>query len=325
MVQVGRTGPLRLDRSRTPGWLRWTARAAVLGLLVLAVWILADNGAAWLGQLRSFSWNIQWPLLAFAVAITTTAYCLTPTGWVWLCRAAGSAIPASELRSAWFVSQLGRYMPGKVWLFAGRAGFLKANGMSVLRATSLPFIELIYTAAAAGTAATLLALISRNFSYGDSTLRAAVIAAGVCMTAVPLLSPILRLLYRLRYHEDPGSLPLPSFAGMLRTVLMFTILWGMRGLALYLWLKGFGLQSAGLATCMAAAPLSWLAGYIVFLVPGGIGVREAAVVALAAPVGQTGPALAVVAGERIVLGILEVGFALGSAGRNVLPGRNVNR
>jgi uncharacterized membrane protein YbhN (UPF0104 family) len=307
-------------------WLRWVTRAVILGLLALAGWILADNGAAWLGQLRSFSWNVHWHLLALAVTITTTAYGLTPTGWVWLCRTAGSTVPTLELRSAWFVSQLGRYMPGKVWLFAGRAGFLKAHGMSGLRATSLPFIELIYTAAAAGTAATLLALISRNFSYGDSTLRAAVIAAGVCMMVVPLLSPILRLLYRLRYHEDPDSLPLPSFAGMLRTVLMFTILWGLRGFALYLWLKGFGLQTAGIATCMAAAPLSWMAGYIVFLVPGGIGVREAAVVALAAPVGQTGPALVVVAGERLVLGILEVGFALGSAGRNVLlPGRKVSR
>jgi glycosyltransferase 2 family protein len=318
---------MRLDTHHAPAWLRWAARCALLGLLVLAIWILAKNGATWLLQIRSFSWVIQWPLLVVAVCITSTAYCLTPTGWVWLCRAAGSAVPASELRSAWFVSQLGRYMPGKVWLFAGRAGYLKAQGMSVLRATALPFIEFIYTAAAAGTAATLLALLSRNFSYGDSTLRGAVIAAGVCMTAVPLLSPILRLLYRLRYHEEPGSLPLPSFGGMMRTVFMFTFLWGMRGFALFLWLKGFGLQSPDLATCMAAAPLSWLAGYIVFLVPGGIGVREAAVVALAAPVGQTGPALAVVAGERIVLGILEVGFALGSAGvnRGILPGRRGKR
>lgn len=313
---------MRSLSSGSPVWLRWSARIAVLALLVLAVLVLLENGAAWLAQLRAFPWSVRWPHLALAVLITLLAYSLTPTGWVWLCRAAGSSTPAADLRSVWFVSQLGRYMPGKVWLFVGRAGYLRSQGMSVLRASSLPFLEFVYTAAAAGTAATLLALLSRSFSYGDGTLRAAVIAAGTCMAVVPLLSPMLRFLYRLKYHETPSDLPLPTFAGMLRTVLFFTVLWGMRGFALSLWLSGFGIRSAGLATCMAAAPLSWLAGYIVFLVPGGIGIREAAVVAIAAPAGQTGPALAVVAGERIVLGILEVAFALGSAGRSAFrPGR----
>ena len=298
--------------------LHIAGRIGLLALICLAGWIVANNGSAWLRQLQGFSWEPRWHLLIIAVVVTAISYGFTPTCWVWLCRGAGSSATTSELRSAWFVSQLGRYMPGKIWLFAGRAGYLKTSGMPTVTATSVPFIELIYTAAAAGVSATVLALASRSFSYGDSTLRAAVIAAGVCMMAVPLLSPVLKLLFRLRYRREPENLPVPGFSGMLRIVGVFTLLWWSRGFALYLWLTGFGLPTAGPATCMAAAPLSWLAGYIVFLVPGGIGVREAAVITLAVPLGQTGPALAVVAGERLILGILELGYALGSAGRNGL-------
>lgn len=307
------------DTAPVPGrWLHIASRVGLLALIGLAAWIVTDNGTTWLHQLQGFDWHPRWHLLLIAVLITAVSYGATPTCWVWLCRGAGSTAPASKLRSAWFVSQLGRYMPGKIWLFAGRTGYLKSGGMSTVTATSVPFIELIYTAAAAGVAATTLAIFSRSFSYGDSTLRAAVIAAGLCMMTVPLLSPVLKLLYRVRYRRSPENLPVPGFSGMLKMVGLFTLLWWTRGFALYLWLTGFGLPTAGAATCMAAAPLSWLAGYIVFLIPGGIGVREAAVVTLAVPMGQTGPALAVVAGERLVLGILELCYALASAGRNGL-------
>jgi len=307
---------MRIDRSTSPLWLVWTARAVLVVLIAVVAVVLAKNGAAWLDQIRSFRWDVRWPLLVLAASMTTAAYAATPTGWVWLCRAAGSATPTSGLRAAWFVSQLGRYMPGKVWLFAGRAGYLRAQGMSMLRAGALPFLELAYTAAGAGVAAAVPTIVSGDFAFGGGALRGTVIAAGACMVAVPLLSPMLRLLYRLRVHGDPSGLPLPTTPGMLRTVALFAGLWMIRGTALYLWLTGFGLETAGLGACVAAAPLSWLAGYIAFMVPGGIGVREAAVVALAAPSGQTGPALAIVAGERIVLGILELGLAALSAGRS---------
>ena len=135
------------------------------------------------------------------------------------------------------------------------------------------------------------------------------------MLIIPLLAPMQRWLYKFKYGSIPETLSLPGVKGTLKLLLLYSGLWWLRGLTLFLWLKGFGFQSIDFWICCAAAPLSWLAGYIVFLIPGGIGIREAAAVALVAPSGATGPVLAVIAGQRVLLSIAEVFFALVSAGK----------
>ncbi len=299
-------------------WIRQIIRIVLLLLVCLAAWIIMENGGRWLDQVETFNWRLEWHMLVISAALLVFTYYISPQGWIWLARTAGSEVGSGELRSAWFLSQLGRYVPGKVWLFAGRAGFLKSRGLSSLRSTSVPFLELLYTAAGAGLAAALPALISADFSIEYSSLRTAIIAAGVCVLTIPLLRPIQRWLYRIKHGSVPDALPLPGTGGSIKLLLLYSGLWWLRGFALYLWLSGFGLSNASFWICCAAAPLSWLAGYIVFLVPGGVGVREAATVALVAGSGDTGPLLAVVAGQRIVLSLAEVLFATASAGRKIL-------
>ncbi|MCK5037398.1 MAG: hypothetical protein KAS73_15980, partial [Candidatus Sabulitectum sp.] len=50
-------------------------------------------------------------------------------------------------------------------------------------------------------------------------------------------------------------------------------------------------------------------GYIVFFVPGGVGVREAAAAAIAAPM-LIAPAAVVIAGQRLFMAMVEVILAL---------------
>lgn len=299
-------------------WIRRSMRIVLLLLACFAAWIIMENGGSWLDQIEAFSWQLRWHMLVISALILVLTYYIIPLGWIWLARAAGSEVSTNELRSAWFLSQLGRYVPGKVWLFAGRAGFLRSRGLSTIRSTSVPFLELLYTAAGAGLAAVVPALISSDFAIEYSGLRSAIIAAGACVLIIPLLRPIQRLLYRIKHGAVPEALPLPGIVGSMKLLLLYCGLWWMRGLALYLWLSGFGLPNISFWICCAAAPLSWLAGYIVFLVPGGVGVREAATVALVAGPGDTGPVLAVVAGQRIVLSLIEVLFAAATTGRGIL-------
>ncbi|MCK4504966.1 MAG: flippase-like domain-containing protein [Candidatus Aegiribacteria sp.] len=301
------------DRNRT--WVKFGIRIGLILLLSAAIWLLIVNGSKWLQQIEDFEWQLDWFLLGASVLILWISYLLTPVGWVWLSHHAGSKVSARDLTSAWFISQLGRYVPGKIWLFAGRVGFLKSHGLSTFRATSVPFLEVLFTAAAAGLAAIIPIILTDNFSFADSGLRTVILAAGGCMLVIPLLTPMQRWLYKLKYGSIPEILTLPGITGSLKLLLLYSGLWWIRGLTLFLWLKGFGIQSIDFWICCVAAPLSWLAGYIVFLVPGGIGIREAAAVALVAPSGATGPVLAVIAGQRVLLSIAEVFLALLSTGK----------
>lgn len=297
-----------------------------LGLLIcLAVWVVVSNAGEWLDQIKSFTWSPDWFMLLLSSLLLAISYYYTPEGWVRLARTAGCDPGRASLRSVWFLSQLGRYVPGKVWLLAGRAGYLKTRGLSTARAGSVPILELLYTAAAAGLTGALPVLLSSDISFGEPAIRTAVIASSACLLLVPLLSPILRLVYRVRYGNPPESLPVPGAGGTAWILGLYIALWASRGLALYFWLRGFGLLSMSPLACISAAPFSWLAGYIVFLVPGGIGIREAAVVAMIAPTGLTGPVLAVVAGQRLLLSVLEIGFALRAAKGRILGAGKVNR
>lgn len=295
-------------------WVKSGIRIVLILLLSAAIWLLIVNGNRWLQQIEDFEWQLDWFLLTASVLILWISYFLSPIGWVWLSHHAGSKATEKDLTSAWFISQLGRYVPGKIWLFAGRAGFLKSHGLSTFRATSVPFLEVLFTAAAAGLAAIIPIILTENFSFADSGLRTVILVAGGCVLVIPLLTPIQRWLYKLKYGSIPEKLTLPGVKGSLKLLLLYSGLWWLRGFTLFLWLKGFGIQSIDFWICCTAAPLSWLAGYIVFIVPGGIGIREAAAVALVAPSGATGPVLAVIAGQRVLLSIAEVFFALLSTG-----------
>jgi len=293
-------------------WMKWLIRTGMLLLLAAVIWIVTVNSEDWLEQIDRFSWQPDLLLLSISAVLLGISYIIIPAGWIILSHSAGSSASSEELRAVWFMSQLGRYVPGKIWLFAGRAAFLKSRGLTGYRATSVPFLEMLYAAAGAGIAAVIPVMISSDAAFSNTPLRYAVLAAGISLLVIPFLTPIQKWLYRLKYGRIPQELPLPRLTGSVKLLFIYMILWLIRGFALYLWLKGFGASDISFLLCFAAAPLSWLAGYIVFLVPGGIGIREAAAVALVAPSGATGPILAIIAGQRLILSIIEVFFALAS-------------
>jgi len=301
--------------------LVWAGRIVVLLVAAAAVLILARSGGDWLREIEAQNWAPEPVPLSASVILLAVSLWLTPSGWIALCSSAGCAAPSRELRGVWLQSQLGRYIPGKIWLVAGRAGYLRSRGMTVTSSVAVPFTELLYTVAATGLIAACVSVFTPGFLTGGILGTAAAIAGG-CLVLVPLLRPAARLLYRIRLGRDgeaaASGYELPGAWLSIRLLLFYSVLWALRGLSLYLWLHAFGVPGRGVWACTAAAPLSWLAGYIVFLVPGGIGVREAAAAAIIAGPGGTGPVLAAVAGQRVVLTIIELVLAALYAGSTPL-------
>lgn len=286
------------------------SRAALFILVIAAAFVIWKNGGQWLEEVDRYSWNLNVGELTVSAVLLAVSLALTPTGWFLICRSMGSRIPAVEMFAAWYTSQLGRYIPGKIWLFAGRAGFLKARGMKMGRAAATTAYELFFTVASIGLLVMILAIISPEV-FLHTGGRAAAIAASSAILLLPLLHPVQNFLCRKK-GIDPGQLP--SIRTSLTITLIFAVLWMIRGLSLFLLLKGAGLTEILFDHSVAAAPLSWLAGYIVFFVPGGIGVREAAAAAIAAP-GLMAPAAVVIAGQRLFMALIEVLLALLSSGK----------
>lgn len=281
------------------------SKSALFILAVVAGIVVWKNGGGWLEEVNKYSWDINIGELGLSAALLAISLCLTPSGWVLISKAMGARISTGELFAAWYTSQLGRYIPGKIWLFAGRAGFLKARGMKMGRAAATVAYELFFSVASIGLLVMIIAVTTPEV-FNHTGGKTAAIAASSALLLLPLLHPVQNFLCKKK-GINPGELP--SMKISVAITLIYALLWLVRGLALYLLLKGTGLKNLQLSHSIAAAPLSWLAGYIVFFVPGGIGVREAAAAAIAAPELIT-PAAVVIAGQRLFMALVEVILAL---------------
>jgi hypothetical protein len=278
-------------------------------LVVAAAWVVVRQGGRWLDQVSAHTWQLSWFNLAISAILLLYSLWLIPEGWVRVCRALGSRERKRLLRAVWFASQLGRYVPGKIWLFAGRAGFLRGKGMTMPRAAAGPVAELLFTAAAAGVSSLAGLLIWGGGMAG--WLFHILLAASALAVLLPFLHPLQRLLIRMRGGPADAETPLNLVASDSLLLLgLYSGLWVMRALALLLWLRGFGMEGIGFGACLAGVPLSWLAGYSAFFVPGGIGVREAALVGILSTGGETGPLLVAVAGQRLLLSLGELALGL---------------
>lgn len=282
-----------------------------IGFLVLLLIVgrhLWLAGGRWLESAREFPWKVDPLLLALSSILLLVGLFISPEGWVMVCRERGINLSRRELYAVWFGSQLGRFIPGKVWLFAGRIGFLKARGYSVAKTASTLVLELLFSTAAVGFMAFFVGVFNPGIT-GNPTIRWAIAAAGIAAAMLPLLSPLQKLAFRVKKVSFRPVSPGHS----IRVTLFFTGTWIVRGTSMWMWFQGMGLN-AGPLECMAAAPLSWLAGYIVILVPGGLGVREAAAALIALPVALVAPGIAAAGGQRIIMTVWEIGLAVFTAG-----------
>ncbi len=206
------------------------SRIALFILAGTAAIIIWKNGGSWLEEIDRYSWNLNTGELVLSAVLLAASLSLAPSGWVLICRSMGSEIPAGEMFAAWYASQLGRYIPGKIWLFAGRAGFLKARGMKAGRAAATTAYELFFTVASIGLFVIVLAAISPEV-FQHTGGKTAAMAAASAILLLPLLHPVQSFLCRKK-GIDPGRLP--SVRTSVTATLIYAFLWLVRGLSLFL-------------------------------------------------------------------------------------------
>jgi hypothetical protein len=177
-------------------------------------------------------------------------------------------IPYSEAFSITSVTQLGKYLPGGIWHFAGKFGIYKVMGVSTKGTTQAIIYENIWLLSSATIVGFFTLLISSRdvfceylpFICGQTI-------AQILMVGIPVLWIAGLILFERLFF--PGCKVVPSdFLLILVEQLATWILFGIS-----YWLV-FPPQSGYLMQIIGAFSLSWVAGYVAFFAPGGIGIRE---------------------------------------------------
>ncbi|HEX5737617.1 MAG TPA: lysylphosphatidylglycerol synthase domain-containing protein, partial [Hydrogenophaga sp.] len=196
------------------------------------------------------------------------------------------------------ISQIGKYLPGNVGHFAGRAVLAKQVGIPLGVSASTILIETAWTLAiGAGFAAAALVL------YVDTATALALPPIGtlelglltVALLFLPWLgiSLVNRLAPNFSARVGGGK---PVAAPRLWTAVgvssLMVLCFFLLGWIVKLHVSGlFGVTHVGWITLTVLFTSAWLVGYVVPGAPGGLGVREAVMVLMLTPVIGAGPAV----------------------------------
>jgi uncharacterized membrane protein YbhN (UPF0104 family) len=212
------------------------------------------------------------------------------------------------------LTNLTRYIPGTVWQFAGLAGMAKAVGASA-SASSVGVILLQIVTLGTGFAICLSATPrllgpwAQDMSTNEQLLLAAALLAAL-VVAMPRLLPVIRR-WAERLLKRPLPLPVPPHGPFALYVVRVALGWVGYGLAFWMLthaLLGDAAPSAWVAVTSYVA--SYLVGLLAVLAPGGLVVREGALVLLLTPSIGAQPALLMALAARLWQVVLEVIAAL---------------
>ena len=264
-------------RSGRSGWRRAAAFLFVAAAFFFLGLLVVEN----VGELRNHEWDVRPGLLALSVALNITGLAWGVFVWRSVLRRMGSEVRYLSVARVWFLSGLGRYIPGKIWQFVGAAHLGGGVGIP------------------ASTTVTALAVHTGFFILGAVFLAAYLVPASLAgivgpgIAALRWLAPLLlafahpaviRFAARLVSRVAPAATGLVWRAGWLDGIVLTlysAVGWLLSGIGFHLFVISLTPLPAGaLPGMIGINALSFVAGYLVVIAPAGLGAKEIALAAL---------------------------------------------
>ncbi len=284
--------------------ISFLGKIAVTAILVWYVWKTVV--ANW-HQVSAYDWSFDPLFMTLSVALFTAAYVFL--AWVWGKVLEFSGFPAS-FRDAWdiyFVGNLGRYIPGKVWTIAGTALMAGKRGICPV------------TAGAASVFAQAYSIISSFVFFGMflifrklelSGVRYEWSALGLVVFTVVFMIPsnmerMVNLMLKTLKRE---TVSLGFTVGKaVRIVWWYFLSWLMFGAAFWLFVIAVtGDRSLNPLFLAGAYAVAYVLGFLAFFVPGGLGVREGLLSVLLSSAMPMGVALLIAFLLRLLVTLIEL-------------------
>ena len=224
--------------------------------------------------------DADWGWAVAAVALALAGMTAVGLPWRAVIERLGDRRSRREVLRWYFPGQLGKYVPGGIWPIVGRSELGIRGGLRRSVAYTSVALSLAYTYLAASL--TALVLLGMSWLAGDDTGEGlpvlALLPIGLLLLHPAVLGRIVATLERLMSRQFP--VVIPDYRTALKLIAIHVPAWCLIGAATWSVSRAFD-PSPPLAQVMFAAVLSWVIGFIVIPVPGGIGLREAAFVAAA--------------------------------------------
>jgi uncharacterized membrane protein YbhN (UPF0104 family) len=282
-------------------------RAAQWAFAALVLFFAFRALAGQWNQVGSRLLHVQfgWKHIASATVLILVTYALLIEGWRRILSAWDSHLAFRHAARIWFLSNLGKYVPGNIWSLTAMGVMARERGLSGL--------------AAAGSS-----VIMQSVTLATGT--AIVMVTGATLLGQPVLVGVTVLLLVVGVVTAPRYLPrlvvwaghvtgrefvAPSIpaAGIWTAALASTASWLLYGLAFQLFVRGLlGAAPGEISSYIAVYTAAYILGFISPIAPAGLGVREITLAAFMTQLGlanEADAALTAIA-ARLWLTIVEL-------------------
>ncbi len=267
----------------------------------------------------------QWWAIGLSCVIILATYAVLIETWRRMVVAWGEELPLADAARIWFVSNLGRYLPGvnQIFTLGAIAELSRRQQVSPAAAAGASVINTAVNIATGFVVALIAGFSALDaLSEGHATLGLGV--AVILLIGLLLLPTLLPWILgtaqkvtgrQLNLADLPRSAIYISLVGNL-------IAWAMYGLAFQYFVHGvLGHDAGRSADYIAVWAGAYVMGYLAFLLPAGLGAREGALITGLTLLKLTtaGPAAVISVAARLWLTVLEIVPALIYLARGARP------
>ena len=299
------------QRAGSRVWYRVVCIAGkwLLAMLVLvAVIRLMRVSVGHLVDVR-FHWQAKAILTAGITGLSY--YLLNAFSWHRLTVALNISRPWPESFRIWIRSSFGKYLPGKVWVFAGRAAQYRIAGFSLPRIGAALWLEM-HLRVAAALCVFLVAWTPDLTTVIDSRLRwvCGIILVVLLGSLHPrVLAGVGKRLAHLRHQPPPV---LPSTLAIAAVFFLEVLAWLVGGIGVHAVMSLIAdLPLSEVLHLSGAIALGGVFGFVAVFVPAGLGVREATFAGLVGLI--VAPEIAVVGAAAVRIWATGCELVLGGA------------
>jgi uncharacterized membrane protein YbhN (UPF0104 family) len=258
--------------------------AQIIIILLIFYFLIKGLVSNW-NQVKDFNWQFDWTLLILSFALQILALFWLVKIWERMLRHTGSSVSYFKLFKVWFITNLGKYLPGKVWQFLGMIYMLEKEGVPKKNSFSTGVLAQAFSVIS-GLFISVLFLGADIYSHFFSPNRGLMLAGVILGLAIlvllcypKVLEKIVNLGLRI-LKKEKISLDI-SGKDVIIYLLSYSLSWLLFGLAFLIFVKAMAQASFNMyPTLTGAFAFSLNIGFLALFAPGGIGVREGVLVFL---------------------------------------------
>jgi len=249
--------------------IKWILQALLIAVIF---YFLARNLYVNWNKIVEYDWNINYYFLASSLVLSIVGAFLIALGWNLILRVLGGRLGYKRALRIFFITDLAKYVPGKVWTMVGKVYLCAKEGIPIAKTSASvviqPLIQVI--------AGIMMFLISLPFWTKTSGFMSKLylflplIPIGLILLHPAIMTKILNFVLT-RLKQKPIELNI-KYRDILLILLLWCGLWILTGVASYFLI--ISIYSFPISQLPVVIGIFSIAGISQFLTPSGIGVLE---------------------------------------------------